>query len=78
MAFQEIALPQATVTAPSITERLHELVVTVDHKKLGLMYIGTALIFLIVAGSMAGAIRIQLVMPNQSTAAAQSSAVGSP
>ena len=64
MAFQEIVLPQATVTAPSITERLHELVVTVDHKKLGLMYIGTALIFLIVAGSMAGAIRMQLVVPN--------------
>ena len=65
MAFQEIALPHATVAAPSITERLHDLVVTVDHKKLGLMYIGTALIFLIVAGSMAGAIRIQLVLPNQ-------------
>jgi cytochrome c oxidase subunit 1 len=64
MAFQEIVLPQASVTAPSITERLHELVVTVDHKKLGLMYIGTALIFLIVAGSMAGAIRMQLVLPN--------------
>ena len=65
MAFQEIVLPQASVTVPSITERLHELVVTVDHKKLGLMYIGTALIFLIAAGSMAGAIRLQLVLPNQ-------------
>jgi cytochrome c oxidase subunit 1 len=65
MSFQEIVLPQASVTVPSITERLHELVVTVDHKKLGLMYIGTALIFLIVAGSMAGAIRLQLVLPNQ-------------
>jgi cytochrome c oxidase subunit I len=64
MAFQEIALPHPIVTAPSITERLHELVVTVDHKKLGLMYIGTALIFLIVAGSLAGAIRMQLVVPN--------------
>src|SRR5882724_1818088 len=65
MSFQEIVLPQASVTVPSITERLHELVITVDHKKLGLMYIGTALIFLIVAGSMAGAIRLQLVLPNQ-------------
>src|SRR6266705_6574268 len=64
MAFQEIVLPHATVTAPSITERLHELVVTVDHKKLGLMYIGTALIFLLVAGSLAGAISMQLVVPN--------------
>src|SRR5882724_7419736 len=64
MSFQEIVLPQASVTVPSITERLHDLVVTVDHKKLGLMYIGTALIFLIVAGSLAGAIRMQLVVPN--------------
>src|SRR5262245_34891914 len=65
MAFQEIVLPQPSITAPSITERLHELIVTVDHKKLGLMYIGTALVFLIVAGSMAGAIRLQLVLPNE-------------
>ena len=57
MAFQEIALPPAARdnhrTFTIHHERLHELVVTVDHKKLGLMYIGTALIFLIVAGSMA-------------------------
>jgi cytochrome c oxidase subunit 1 len=64
MAFQEIALPQSLGTTGSITERLHELVVTVDHKKLGLMYIGTALIFLIVSGSMAGLIRAQLAVPN--------------
>ncbi len=64
MAFQEIALPQASGTTATIMERLHELVVTVDHKKLGLMYIGTALIFLVVSGSMAGIIRMQLAVPN--------------
>ena len=64
MSTQEIALPQTWGTRLTITERLHELVVTVDHKKLGLMYIGTALIFLVVAGSMAGIIRLQLAVPN--------------
>src|SRR5437660_8971300 len=58
MVVQEIA------PASSLTARLHELVVTVDHKQLGLMYIGTALLFLVVAGSMAAVIRIQLAIPN--------------
>ena len=44
--------------------RLHELVVTVDHKKLGLMYIGSALFFFAVAGSLASVIRMQLAVPN--------------
>src|SRR5215510_10011354 len=64
MAFQQIALPQTSQTTATNMERLHGLVVTVDHKKLGLMYIGTALIFLIVAGSMAWVIRMQLAVPN--------------
>src|SRR6266403_5791612 len=64
MATQEIALTGATQPRLSFIERLHGLVVTVDHKKLGLMYIGTALIFLIVAGLMASAIRLQLAIPN--------------
>src|SRR5258707_15525829 len=64
MATQEIALTGVTQPRLSVIERLHGLVVTVDHKKLGLMYIGTALIFLIVAGLMASAIRLQLAVPN--------------
>ncbi len=64
MATQEIALTGATQPGMSLIERLHDLVVTVDHKKLGLMYIGTALVFLIVAGLMASAIRLQLAIPN--------------
>src|SRR5467141_3646544 len=64
MATQEIAPTDATQPRLSFIERLHSLVVTVDHKKLGLMYIGTALIFLIVAGLMASAIRVQLAIPN--------------
>src|SRR5712692_9671966 len=58
MVVQEIA------PASSLTARLHRLVVTVDHKQLGLMYIGTALLFLLVSGSMAALIRAQLAVPN--------------
>jgi cytochrome c oxidase subunit 1 len=45
-------------------EVLHGWVTTVDHKKIGLMYIGYALIFLVIAGFEALLIRIQLAVPN--------------
>src|SRR6267378_6377855 len=64
MATQEISLTGTTQPELSFIDRLHGLVVTVDHKKLGLMYIGTALVFLLVAGLMAAAIRLQLSLPN--------------
>src|SRR6478672_8850073 len=64
MAIQEIALTTSRASGVSFVDRLHGLVVTVDHKKLGLMYIGTALVFLVVAGLMAVAIRLQLAVPN--------------
>jgi len=64
MAIQEIALTTGRASGISLVDRLHGLVVTVDHKKLGLMYIGTALVFLVVAGLMAVAIRLQLAVPN--------------
>ena len=48
----------------SFSETLYSWVATVDHKRLGLMYIATALLFLVVAGLMAAAIRMQLMFPN--------------
>ena len=45
-------------------ETLHEWVITVDHKKLGLMYIGTALFFLVLGGIEAVIMRIQLAVPH--------------
>src|SRR6266568_6601712 len=65
MVVQEIA------PASSLTARLHRLVVTVDHKQLGLMYIATALLFLVVSGSMAAVIRAQLAVPNNGLIAPQ-------
>src|SRR5579872_4483313 len=45
-------------------EVLHDWVTTVDHKKIGLMYIGYALIFLVIAGFEALLMRVQLAIPN--------------
>jgi cytochrome c oxidase subunit 1 len=45
-------------------EVLHGWVTTVDHKKIGLMYIGYSLFFLVVAGFEALLMRIQLAIPN--------------
>src|SRR5262249_49235822 len=64
----EIPLTRPLVS-PSIVTRLHGLVVTVDHKKLGLMYIAGALFFLVVAGLQASVMRLQLAFPNSNVVA---------
>jgi len=64
MSTQEIALTPAAEISLPLTARLHDLVLTVDHKKLGLMYIGTALVFFALSGLMAFTIRMQLLVPN--------------
>src|SRR5215831_3099825 len=71
MASSELALAPAAETTLPLTARLHELVITVDHKQLGLMYIGTALLFLVVAGSMVAVIRTQLAIPNNTVVSPQ-------
>ena len=57
--------PSETMTRP-LFDRVHEWIVTVDHKKLGLMYIGYGVLFLVIAGLEATAMRIQLSHPEQS------------
>ena len=60
--------------APSVTdlgaaerrtwlEHVHEWIVTVDHKRLGIMYVASGLIFLVVAGLEASVMRLQLAWP---------------
>jgi cytochrome c oxidase subunit 1 len=50
--------------ALSLPTKLHEWVVTVDHKRLGVMYIATSLLFFAVAGSLAALMRTQLAFPD--------------
>ena len=49
--------------ARGVFERLHAWAVTVDHKKLGVMYIVAGLVFFVVAGLEATAMRVQLIKP---------------
>ena len=46
----------------SFSEVFYKWVATVDHKRLGLMYIAAALLFFVIAGVMAVAIRAQLMV----------------
>jgi len=55
------SLSKTEIPVPS---KLHEWIVTVDHKRLGIMYIASALFFFAVAGVLAALMRIQLAFPN--------------
>src|SRR5262249_49533077 len=48
------------VARPPLLALLHEWVVTVDHKRLGIMYVATGLVFLVIAGLEASMMRLQL------------------
>jgi cytochrome c oxidase subunit 1 len=48
----------------SFSEWLFSWITTVDHKRLGVLYISTALLFFLIAGIMAAVIRLQLVIPD--------------
>ena len=56
--------PADRAAAKPLFERLHEWVTTVDHKRLGIMYILYALTFLMVGGIEATIMRIQLIVPH--------------
>jgi cytochrome c oxidase subunit I len=66
MAFAEYPLgrPQADAPRLPVLVRLHDWVVTVDHKRLGIMYICTGLLFFAVAGLQASIMRWQLAFPH--------------
>jgi cytochrome c oxidase subunit I len=57
-------VPPSEVTARPLFDRVHEWIVTVDHKKLGLMYIGYGILFLVIGGVEATIMRIQLAIPH--------------
>jgi cytochrome c oxidase subunit I len=61
MSSDSIALPRAEATSRPLVDALHGWVTTVDHKRLGTLYILYALIFLVIGGIEAGIMRIQLM-----------------
>jgi cytochrome c oxidase subunit 1 len=64
MATDVIALARPERVSRPLVELLHDWIVTVDHKKLGIMYLSYALLFLVIAGIEASIIRIQLFFPH--------------
>jgi cytochrome c oxidase subunit 1 len=56
-------LPGITPVRP-LTVRLHEWVTTVDHKRLGILYILFGLLFLVLGGIEATIMRLQLIRPH--------------
>jgi len=59
-----LAWPGPRTTSRPLVDKLQEWVTTVDHKRIGILYIVYALFFLVVAGIEATVIRIQLIRPH--------------
>src|ERR1700735_2807425 len=64
MSTQAIAWAKTEVSRRPLVEKLHEWVTTVDHKRLGILYILYALLFLAFGGVEATIIRIQVIRPH--------------
>jgi len=64
MATESIALTNAHEESRPIGTILHDWVTTVDHKRLGILYILYALVFLVIGGIEATIMRIQLIVPH--------------
>src|ERR1700722_4104778 len=63
MSTQSIPLLEAGPAEIPLVEQLHKWVNTVDHKRIGLLYIFYALVFLVIGGIEAAIMRIQLIHP---------------
>src|ERR1700726_199032 len=64
MSTDALALPRTELASRPVVARLHDWVTTVDHKRLGILYVIYALMFLLIAGVEAMIIRIQLIRPH--------------
>jgi cytochrome c oxidase subunit 1 len=64
MSTEAIALPRTEPASRPIVSRLHDWITTVDHKRLGILYMTYAMVFLLIAGIEATVIRIQLIRPH--------------
>jgi cytochrome c oxidase subunit I len=63
MSTDAIALPRTEAAERPFVDALHGWVTTVDHKRLGILYIVYAVIFLVIGGIEATIMRIQLIRP---------------
>ncbi|HXX15560.1 MAG TPA: cytochrome c oxidase subunit I [Candidatus Eremiobacteraceae bacterium] len=64
MSSESIALTGVHETSRPLSAVLHSWITTVDHKRLGILYIVYALLFLVIGGIEATIMRIQLLVPH--------------
>src|SRR5260370_19192710 len=64
MSTDAISTLRAEMPSRTIAAKLHEWVNTVDHKRVGILYIVYALVFLVIGGIEAAIMRIQLIRPH--------------
>src|SRR6266481_5966901 len=64
MSTDAIVMPRTEPVSRPLVDKLHEWVTTVDHKRLGVLYIIYALLFLVIGGIEAGIMRVQLIRPH--------------
>jgi cytochrome c oxidase subunit I len=64
MSTDSMAWPSTSGASLPAVERIHEWVTTVDHKRLGVMYVLYGVIFLVFGGLEAFVIRLQLIRPH--------------
>jgi cytochrome c oxidase subunit I len=64
MSTNTITWPEPATGERPFSTRLHEWVTTVDHKRLGILYILYSLAFLMVGGVEAAIMRVQLIRPH--------------
>src|SRR2546430_11252910 len=64
MSADSITWPRTETAAHPFVDEVHEWVTTVDHKRLGILYIIYALVFLMIGGIEANVVRIQLIRPH--------------
>src|SRR6202171_71638 len=64
MSTDSISTHRAGMESIPLVAKLHEWVITVDHKRLGILYILYSLVFLVIGGIEAMIMRIQLIRPH--------------
>src|SRR6202158_1895492 len=64
MSTDAVSTLRVEMPARPLVAKLHEWVTTVDHKRLGILYIAYALVFLVIGGIEAAIMRIQLIRPH--------------
>ncbi len=64
MATTDVGWIDAQTQPRPLVDRLQDWVTTVDHKRLGILYVGYGLLFLVIGGIEATILRLQLVRPH--------------